>query len=1091
MILELLSTKLISFKARTHSVHLVNAMNHYVQIQLFGNFALYFEEKRVSITSQRLQGLLAYIALHRTEPQTRQHIAFLIWPDSSEGQAHTNLRTLLHRFQTTLPNIAQLLRIDTQIIAWQPNVEIGLDVTDFETSVLQAQKALEHGDKIAAFNALENAVTYYKGDLLPDCYDEWVLSERERLSQILLDTLEKIVALLEQSRNYTAAIAYTRRLISFDPLNEAVYLRLINLYVLNGERASGLRTYHSCVSVLQTELGIAPGKALRLAYEKLVSAENPPSFKAATTPLENSMVLIGREREWRQLQASVEVATAGKAHMVVLSGEAGIGKTRLSEELVRWSNRQGFSTAFAPCYAAEGDLAFAPVSILLRSDGLRTSLLKLDTEWLSDISRIAPDLFAENPKIPPIGPLTERWQRQRLFEALARAVLSTEKTTLLVIDDLQWCSRDSLEWIHFLLRFMTKTHLLLVGTVRVEEIGGNQPLTELFDQLRSEARLTEINLSPLNAEDTARLGAGVTGNQLSQDQASTLFYETEGNPLFVIETMRANFADDKMYPQVENNQRSPSTILPSKVQAVIERRINQLTPHARKVVEVAAVIGRSFTFEVLSQAVDLDEDTLVVGLDELWQRHILHEQGLVAYDFTHDKLRAVTYANLKPPRRRILHRRVAQALETCFIYDLDNQSGQIAAHYTEAGITAKAAAYYQRAGLYSRQLFAHDIALSQFQNAVKQLDTHADTERSEVFEQIGDLLHFIGKYTESREAWQKALENNINVPVARAHLYRKIGNAWRDQFHYDEALQAYDQAEVILGNHDESNTEWLCWAETNLDRANVHYWRSESTQMLDIIARIQPVLEQYGSLAQRARMHQITALALAKRDRFKPNDEAIHHAHAYLKIMQEVNNSDALAAAHFQYGGSLLWTSTRFEEAGIEMRKALDLAEQRGDVSLQARCLTYLTIIERRRNNIELVQSLVPKSLKIALENKFHDYIGAAYANIAWLAWKNRDFGAVHHYGQLVFNAWQQLSVRYAFEWIVRFPLMALALIEDNILEANSLAQALLDHPLVYLPDEISTAIEEAGKAASVENIESCGDWLEIVIKKASEHNYL
>lgn len=1066
-------------------------MNHYVQIQLFGNFALYFEKKRVSITSQRLQGLLAYIALHRTEPQTRQHIAFLIWPDSSESQAHTNLRTLLHRFQTTLPNIALLLRIDTQTIAWQPNVEIGLDVIDFETSVSLAQKAVKSGDITASCNALENAVTYYKGDLLSNCYDEWVLSERERLSQILLDTLEKLVGLLEQSRNYTAAIAYTRRLVTLDPLNEAIYLRLMNLYVLNGERASGLRTYHSCVSALQTELGIAPGKALRLAYEKIVSAENSPSFKTAATPLENSVTIIGRDREWRQLQASIEVATAGKAHMVVLSGEAGIGKTRLSEELVRWANRQGFSTAFAHCYAAEGDLAFAPVSILLHSDGLRTSLQRLDSEWLSDISRIAPDLFTGNPKIPPVGPITERWQRQRLFEALARAVLSTERATLLVIDDLQWCSRDSLEWIHFLLRFATTTHVLLVGTVRVEEIDGNQPLTELFNQLRSEAKLTEINLSPLNAEDTARLGASVIGNQLSQDQAITLFAETEGNPLFVIETIRANFADDKPYPQAENNQRPTSTILPSKVQAVIERRLDQLTPNTRKVVEVAAVIGRSFTFEVLSQAVDLDEDALVMGLDELWQRHILHEQGSAAYDFTHDKLRAVTYANLKPTRRKILHRRVAQALETCFIYDLDNRSGQIASHYAVAGIKAKAATYYQRAGLYSRQLFAHDIALAQFQNALQQLDAHTDTERSEVFEQIGDLLHFIGKYTESRDAWQKALENNTRSPIVRAHLSRKIGNAWRDQYHYDEALHAYDQADVTLGTHDASEAEWLCWAETNLDRANVHYWRSESNQMLDLIARIQPVLEQYGSLTQRARMHQITALALAKRDRFRPSDEAIHHAHAYLKIMQEVNNSDALPAAHFQYGGSLLWTSTRFEEAGMEMRKALDLAVQRGDVSLQARCLTYLTIIERRRNNIELVQSLVPKSLQIALENNFHDYIGAAYANMAWLAWQHKDFNAVHNYGQLAFKAWQQLTVRYAFEWILRFPLMALVLIEGNILEANTLAQALLDQPLVYLPDEISSAIEEAGTAASMENIDSCRNWLEIAIKKASEHNYL
>src|SRR5215467_11051484 len=223
-----------------------------LRIHLLGGFLLISGETLVtSVDLPRLQSLLACLVLHRARPQSRSHLAYLLWPDSTDAQALTNLRNLLHKLRQALLNIDAFLSADRQTLFWQPGTQDAtwaLDVLDFETAIAQADHASEMS---MARRALEKAVDVYRGDLLPSCYDEWILPERDGLRQAFLKALERLIGLQEQERDYAAAIGSAQRLLRHDPLHEVTYRQLMRLYVINGDRVSALRIFHNCATVLE------------------------------------------------------------------------------------------------------------------------------------------------------------------------------------------------------------------------------------------------------------------------------------------------------------------------------------------------------------------------------------------------------------------------------------------------------------------------------------------------------------------------------------------------------------------------------------------------------------------------------------------------------------------------------------------------------------------------------------------------------------------------------------------------------------------------------------------------------------------------
>ncbi|MGF1522954.1 MAG: BTAD domain-containing putative transcriptional regulator [Leptolyngbyaceae cyanobacterium] len=237
-------------------------------IQLLGSFSLKVDQKTVhSLGSTRTQALLAYLLLHRHRPQSRQQIAFALWPDSPDSQARTNLRKELHNLRRHLPQADRFLQVEANTIGWQPQLSFWLDVAVFDQAIALAEDAPDELEKV---RSLEKVVSLYTGELLPSLYDEWLLPVREQFHQRFLQALTQLVQSLKQQENYAAGLAYAEQLLRLDPLKESTYQSLMQLHDWLGDRATAVQIYYQCMNVLREELGVDPSPATQALYQKLL-----------------------------------------------------------------------------------------------------------------------------------------------------------------------------------------------------------------------------------------------------------------------------------------------------------------------------------------------------------------------------------------------------------------------------------------------------------------------------------------------------------------------------------------------------------------------------------------------------------------------------------------------------------------------------------------------------------------------------------------------------------------------------------------------------------------------------------------------------
>jgi DNA-binding SARP family transcriptional activator len=662
-------------------------------VRLLGAAEVILDGRRLrAFDALRLQRFLALIAL-RSDLQHRSRLALELWPDSGEHQARTNLRKLLHELRHALPDIAGFVEIDNEIVRWIPTARSEVDVLRF-------RDAMAAGD-------FELAARLYSGDLLPACYDDWIVDGRARLRAAAHEALLRLMEEAAGRDDHKAAIRHARRIVSLEPADEAAVRMLMRAHLALGDRAAALRCYHRYAQVLERELAAAPGEAIRTLYRQLRAGTSDHDEVQGRdwTPVAESP-FVGRDREWGLLVEAWRAARERGAHLLLVTGEPGIGKTRLASELGRRVRAQGHVVASARAYEAAGRLPWGPVVDLLRSDALRSHVDTLDAVWRAELARLLPELRDASRPTPPSRSVDVA-QRHRLFDAVSRALVAGERPRLLIIDDLQWCDAETIELIGFVVRSAQKAPVLIVGTVRWEGMTPHHPLEGLVDALGHDQAVTTVPLERLDEVTTATLAARLRGEEaIDPTLAGRLWGETEGNPLFVIEALRAGISNDDAH-----------AVLTPTMRAVLRARLGQLTDGARRLAEVAAVIGRPFPVGLLASATGIDERELVDDIDELWGRRIIRDQGL-AYDFSHDKLRAVALEMVSPARRRQLHRAIAEAIAIERQGDVEAVSPELAAHYDQAGMIEPAIHAYRVAGRRAVAVSALQEAVSMFWRAL-------------------------------------------------------------------------------------------------------------------------------------------------------------------------------------------------------------------------------------------------------------------------------------------------------------------------------------------------------------------------------------
>jgi DNA-binding SARP family transcriptional activator/tetratricopeptide (TPR) repeat protein len=676
-----------------------------LEVRLLGAVEIILDGRRLrAFNSLRLQRSLALIAIRR-DLQHRSRLAFELWPDSDERQARTNLRKLLHDLRHSLPDIAEFVEIDNEIVRWIPT-------GPSEVDVLRFRDAMAVGD-------LELVARVYSGDLLPACYDEWVLDERARLRAEAYGAFVRLTEEAAGRDDHKATIKHAQRVIDLEPTDEAAVRIQMEAHRALGDRAAALRSYHRYTEVLERDLGLAPGEGIGAMYQQLRAGTiNRDEVRGENLAPVAESPFVGRDLELSQLNEAWNTAREGRAHLLLVTGEPGIGKSRLAMELGRSARAEGHAVASARAYEAAGRLPWGPVVDLLRSEALRSHIDTLDSVWRAELARLLPELL-EAPQ--PSGPSRsgDPAQRHRLFDAVNRAITVGDRPRLLIIDDLQWCDAETIELIGFVVRSGQTAPVLIVGTVRSEEIPEHHPLVALVDALGHDQAVATVPLDRLDEATTATLAARLgAGGTIDQKLATRLWSETEGNPLFVIEALRAGISPD-----------GTQTVLTPTMRAVLRARLGQLPDGARRLAEVAAVIGRPFSVGLMVSATGIGEHELVDHVDELWRRRIIRDQG-ATYDFSHDKLRAVALEMVSPARRRRLHRAVAEAIAVEFQDHIDAAGPQLAAHYDQAGMVGAAIDAYRTAGAGAVAVSALDEAVTMFRRALSLLaDLPASADR--------------------------------------------------------------------------------------------------------------------------------------------------------------------------------------------------------------------------------------------------------------------------------------------------------------------------------------------------------------------------
>jgi ABC-type oligopeptide transport system substrate-binding subunit/DNA-binding SARP family transcriptional activator len=761
------------------------------------------------------QSLLAYLIHHRHQPQPRERLAGLFWGDRPEAKARHSLATALWHIRRCLParppgpsGGGDYFLSDSHTVQFDPLAEIWLDVAEFESGIARQD-----------VTGLEVAAALYRGDFLDGFYDDWVLNERYRLETLYSATLARLMGAEEAGGEPEAALTTAQRLLQHDPVREDAHRVAMRAYCRLGQRNAALEQYHRCREVVGEELGAEPMVETTDLYHAIlegrfavggavgvipaVGVEGLTPMPPGRSPLDAIVPsrLVGREGELEFLQAYWQLAEGGQGGLVLIRGEAGVGKTRLAKELAGRLRWQGVRVLWGRCYEFERLLPYQPLSEALRTvlPGLTAAELADLAPWVvAEVTRLVPEMAERYPDLEVPDPTDATQEEARLFEGVACFLrqLSSHQALLVVVEDLHWASESTLQMLHYLARQMADQKVLLLGTLRPEAVGRRHPLRTLQRQLSREGLAQLLRLPRLSPQAVEALvvemsGAGAAAASL----AGRLYQETEGNPFFLMEIVKALFGAGTIYFE-EGAWRGDFTgisegelPLPTGMSEAIESRVRRLDDDAQEALRQAAVLGREFDFDLLDALWDRGIEATLEALDDLL-RHRLVEEGSGAvgrdYAFSHHKIQEVVYAGLPRRRRQHAHARAGEAMERLYgVAEVEALAGELAHHFEQGralgkALTEKAIHYLLQAGDRARGLYAHREAIDYYRRALALLQEQQDYERAaRTLMRLGLTYHNAFDYRQARQVyeegfglWQQAASAVRAVPPPAPHALR-------------------------------------------------------------------------------------------------------------------------------------------------------------------------------------------------------------------------------------------------------------------------------------------------------------------------------
>lgn len=751
----------------------------------------------VELPRRRARALVFYLAT-QARPVSREQLLGLLWPDHERSAAQQILRTTLSAVRRALGSalvandqqLALAAEVDYRVLAAL------VAAPDADEQALATVLARPHDELLAGFE-------------LPDAepFAEWLLAERERARLLVVRGLTRLAQLAEARADYQAAGDALGAALGLAPLQEDLQRAAIRLHYLAGDRVGAIRRYEQLRELLDAELGVPPMQATRELYDAIITDSLPagpvqegrrvreqegvvsihtliPSDprraqQASGLPPPGYLPFTGRASELEQLD---EATRAGR--LALIEGEAGIGKTRLGEEFL--ARHQGLALQSA-ARELEQSLPYQPIvgalrGLLARPDwpALRASLA-LDPLWLHEAARLLPELGGADERPAPTG----RPEEARLWEGVARLLLALAQLhpLALLLDDLQWADASTLGLLGYLLRRTAGAPLRLLATTRPAAL--HTPLAALLAALTREGRLERLPLHRLSDEETAALARGLSPHY-APPLANWLQRNAEGNPYMIVELVEHARSSGLLLADGTLNLSalSASPVVPQTIYSLIAMRLAGLSEGARRVLDAAVAAGREFEFAVAARAAALSETAALDALDELRAARLVEPLPDGRYRFDHSLTMEVAYREVGEPRHRMLHRRLAEALESLHGDRLDAEAGLVASHFAEGGAPERAAAYAQRAGHQAASVAAWAEAAAFFTQA---LAGAPPTERHAVLMALGEALLNQGQSVQASQRFREALAS-AHTPAEALQARRSLGQALVPQGRYGEVI---------------------------------------------------------------------------------------------------------------------------------------------------------------------------------------------------------------------------------------------------------------------------------------------------------------